>query len=123
MLRKTAEILLYHLATFHSQRRGVRFFWEKIMARKSMCALCYHPVWRDQLCKTCHADWQQSLRIATIEFAEGYRNLTIEGVCDTQAKYITEFWARCADDDPVQIRREVTKSICAELGCVPAHYR
>lgn len=91
------------------------------------CAFCYHEATDGKLCATCEHDRELSERIQQDERRRDpeYHMVAVKDY-STQDAYIAEFWARAeraGRTDSVVLRRQVTKSICTELGCKPAHWQ
>lgn len=89
-----------------------------------LCSLCYHnAIDGTLLCETCTADWKQSQLVSARESRHGYRTLTGDGMYGDQQAYVDEFFARCEQDglDAAEAMRQVTRSICNEIGCKAKH--
>ena len=90
----------------------------------SFCAFCYHEATKELLCDTCESDRLQSEKIQVEErkMDPEYHMVAVDNY-STQEKYIQEFWARLNGEDPIKVRRSVTRSICDEMDCKPAHWQ
>lgn len=88
------------------------------------CALCYHEPTHGRLCGTCYADWCASRSISAAQMSADpeYHCLAVNDY-HQQDSYILEFTARCERGRVAltEARRQVTASICREVGCDPPH--